>query len=379
MDFNFNIYSTPLLFGFVQGWLYAALFWVRGWRQGRLSDVLFGCLSFALSFEVWEYMLGFAGIEVLWRELNFFPRNFSLLVPPLAYFYLKSQFDPDFRFSRRDGWHLLPFALYVGYHLLVFAQGPDFVRDWEQNKHFRFGFGYAEPILQIAVQAFYFYRAYRLYVDYRQWVPSQFSDVDAVSFRWFRNFLMAFVLGIAVSLIVTLVDMRFNLDFWHDWWDELFTAVLIYYITIAAYAQKQPRALHFSSETVPSEITAAPPKTEKIADTDLQRWKDRLETLMRDETPYLDPELTLPILAQRLGTNASILSAVINNAFGRNFNDFVNGYRVEAVKKMLQDPANSHYSLLGIGLACGFNSKSTFNRVFKKMTGSAPSEALGES
>ena len=99
---------------------------------------------------------------------------------------------------------------------------------------------------------------------------------------------------------------------------------------------------------------------------------------MRDETPYLDPELTLPALAQRLGTNASILSAVINNAFGRNFNDFVNGYRVEAVKKMLQDPANSHYSLLGIGLACGFNSKSTFNRVFKKMTGSAPSGALGE-
>lgn len=376
MSFHFNTYSTPLLFGFVQGWLYAVLFWVRAWRQGRLSDLLFGCLSCALSFELWEYMLGFGGVEILWQELNFFPRNFSLLVPPLAFFYLKSQFNPDFRFVRRDLWHTLPFGLYAGYHLLVFAQGADFVRYWEQQIHFPLGIGYVEAALQTAVQALYFYRAYRLYATYQRWIPSQFSDVDAVSFRWFRNFLLAFVLGIAVGWTMTLTDMWLDLDFWHDWWDELFTAGLIYYITIEAYAQKQLRALHFSIEPLREEVVAMPAKTEKITDAELQRWKERLETLMCEETPYLDPELTLPALAQRLGTNASVLSAVINNAFDRNFNDFINGYRVEAVKKMLQDPANSHYSLLGIGLACGFNSKSTFNRVFKKMTGRAPSDVL---
>jgi AraC-like DNA-binding protein len=372
MTFEFNAYSTPLLFGFVQGWLYAVLFWVRGWRQGRLSDLVFGCLSFALSFEIWEYMLGFAGNGILWEALNFFPRNFGLLVPPLAYFYLKSQVNADFRFSRRDLLHALPFALYVSYHVLVFVQGPDFVKAWNQNIHFGYGIEYVETGLSIAVQAFYFYHAYRLYVDYRRWAPSQFSDVDTVSFRWFRNFLLAFVISIVVGWLMTIIDIGLNLDFWHDWWDELFNAGLIYYITIEAYAQKQLRALQFSTDPAPVVNTAAP-KTEKINEAELQRWKERLETLMRDESPYLDPELTLPVLAQRLGTNASILSAVINGAFGKNFNDFVNTYRVEAVKKMMQDPANSHYSLLGIGLACGFNSKSTFNRVFKKMTGVAPS------
>lgn len=378
MTFDFNVYSTPLLFGFVQGWLYAVLFWVRGWRQGRLSDGLFGCLSFTMSFEIWEYMLGFAGIEILWRELNFFPRHFGLLIPPLAYFYLKSQFNPDFRFSWRDLRHAIPFFIYACYHLVVFAQGSDFVRYWEQNVHFTFGIGYAETALHVATQAFYFYHAYRLYDHYRRWVPSQFSDVDAVSFRWFRNFLLAFVASIFVGLVVTLIDMRFDLDFWHDWWDELFNVALIYYITIEAYAQKQPRALRFSPDPPASEAGAATSKTEKIAEADLLRWKERLEILMLDESPFLDPELTLPTLAQRLGTNASILSAVINGAFNRNFNDFINGYRVEAVKKMLQDPANSHYSLLGIGLACGFNSKSTFNRVFKKMTGIAPGDLVSE-
>ncbi|MCU0348885.1 MAG: helix-turn-helix transcriptional regulator, partial [Saprospiraceae bacterium] len=95
---------------------------------------------------------------------------------------------------------------------------------------------------------------------------------------------------------------------------------------------------------------------------------------MTDERLYLEPELTLSDLARRLQTNASVLSAVVNRAFGKNFNDFVNEYRVEAVKRLLEDPKASHLSLLGIGLECGFNSKSTFNRAFRKVTGVAPSE-----
>jgi AraC-like DNA-binding protein len=68
-----------------------------------------------------------------------------------------------------------------------------------------------------------------------------------------------------------------------------------------------------------------------------------------------------------------VLSAAINQAYGKNFNDFVNTYRVEAVKKMLNDESVQHLSLLGIAYECGFNSKSTFNRAFKKATGVAPS------
>ena len=135
MQFEFNIYSTPLLFGFVQGWLYAVFFWVRGWRQGRRSDWFFGALLAALTFEIWEYMLGFAGIEILWKELDFFPRNFGLLIPPLAYFYLKSQFNAAYRPVWRDFGHVVPFLVYLAYHLLVFAAGPDFVQFWKEKVH----------------------------------------------------------------------------------------------------------------------------------------------------------------------------------------------------------------------------------------------------
>ncbi len=384
MEFNFNLYSTPLLFGFVHAWIYAVLLWVRGWRSERLSDWLLGCLLVVMAFEIWEYMLGFAGIDLLWNQLEFFPRTFSLLLPQLAWFYLRSQFNADFRFRRSDLVHALPFLLYFVYHVIVFSMGHDFVENWKQNVHNKFGFDNIRALLTLGIQILYFYWSYRLYRQYRSWSPTEFSDVEAVSFKWFHNFLVAFIASSLIGWSMTLLDLWLKLDFWHDWWDELFNAGLIYYLCIAGYAQTQPRRLHFEptgtvlgpiAEEKASDSALAPSgKTEKLADEELQSWKAQIERLMANERLYLEPELTLSDLARRLQTNASLLSAAVNRAFGKNFNDFVNEYRVEEVKRLLEDPKAKHLSLLGIGLECGFNSKSTFNRAFRKVTGVAPSE-----
>jgi AraC-like DNA-binding protein len=70
------------------------------------------------------------------------------------------------------------------------------------------------------------------------------------------------------------------------------------------------------------------------------------------------------------------LSEVINVGFHKNFNDFVNMYRVEAFKRMLLEDRQKQLSLLGMAFECGFNSKATFNRVFKKLTSTSPTEYL---
>lgn len=113
---------------------------------------------------------------------------------------------------------------------------------------------------------------------------------------------------------------------------------------------------------------AGPPPAE------LGPWRPRLLALMAEQRPWLEPELTLAELAQRLGTHASLLSRVINAGCGQNFNDFVNSYRVAEARRLLADPRFAHYSLVGVALASGFNSKSTFNRVFKKLTAQVPGE-----
>jgi|GEM_PF-972392 len=107
---------------------------------------------------------------------------------------------------------------------------------------------------------------------------------------------------------------------------------------------------------------------------ELLAWRERLLALMAAEQPWLEPELTLTELAQRLRTTPNVLSRVINAGCGQNFNDFVNTYRVQEARRKLADARYAHYSLVGVALESGFNSKSTFNRVFKKLTGQAPGE-----
>jgi AraC-like DNA-binding protein len=375
MKFDFNAYSTPLLFGFVQAWLFALLFWRRAWKQERLSDALFGCLMMALSFEIWEYMLGFAGIGILWTTLEFLPRTLGFLLPPLAYFYLKSQFNSDFRFRSADIWHTLPFAVHTVYHVMVYVQGAVFVEYWKMEVHEKWGINYLEMLVSWTQQLLYFIWSYRLYQAYRQWVPTHFSNVETLSFGWFRTFLFVFLIGNVVSWAMSLIDLWLHLDFWHNWWDELISVVLIYYLGIEGLTQSQPLRLRFTvQEDAPAPSSEIPARPEKISEADLADYQARLVAFMERDRLYLDPELSLSQLARHLDTNVSVLSAVINRAFGRNFNDFVNEYRVRAVQEYLQNASASHLSLLGIGLECGFNSKSTFNRAFRKVTGVAPSE-----
>ena len=79
-------------------------------------------------------------------------------------------------------------------------------------------------------------------------------------------------------------------------------------------------------------------------------------------------------MAKQLQSNHSFISMVLNRGFGLNFNDFVNKFRIEAVKEMLQRGEHNKQTLLGIAFDCGFNSKATFNRAFKKFTTLNPKE-----
>lgn len=106
----------------------------------------------------------------------------------------------------------------------------------------------------------------------------------------------------------------------------------------------------------------------------VNEWRSKILQLVQSEKIYEDPELSLTQMAKQLQTNASILSKAINQGFGISFNDFINHYRIEAVKEKLQAGEQKTQTLLGIAYDCGFNSKATFNRAFKKATGKSPKD-----
>ncbi len=103
---------------------------------------------------------------------------------------------------------------------------------------------------------------------------------------------------------------------------------------------------------------------------------DRLRSLMSNEKPYLNPDLTLKSIADRLATNTKYLSQVVNNQSGTNFQHFVNCYRVAEVQDKIRSGEFDNLTLFGIALQCGFKNKSTFYKVFKEVTGITPREYM---
>jgi AraC-like DNA-binding protein len=98
---------------------------------------------------------------------------------------------------------------------------------------------------------------------------------------------------------------------------------------------------------------------------------------MEQDRPFADGNLTIQKLAEKLSVPPNHLSQTINEKLGQTFSDFINSYRVEEAKRRLLDPASKHLSILGIAEEVGFNSKSSFNAVFKKHTNMTPSEFRG--
>ncbi len=104
-----------------------------------------------------------------------------------------------------------------------------------------------------------------------------------------------------------------------------------------------------------------------------EEYMDALLKLMDEEKPYLDEELSLKGLAEKLSVAPRHLSQMVNERLNRNFSDFINGYRVEEAKKYLSDPRSEH-SVLEVCFEVGFNSRTSFYRAFKKVTGMSPTE-----
>jgi AraC-like DNA-binding protein len=287
-----------------------------------------------------------------------------------------------------------------------------FVLNWWHDIENRYYIWHTLAFLFYAFYMYYYYQCWKLYKDYRKWIETEFSDTEKVSYRWFYNFIICHILVyIAIGINqIYLYTVKFGYD--QMLLEYISTLFLTYYISISGYAQArvrhvlyQPQAFVQATfegeeaeqfedntaqiETIPKENAVDSPilkdvKSEdlkvknknSLSEDDLCTWKNKLLKVFEADKPYLNPELTLSDLAEKLKTNTSILSQVINSVFNKNFNDFINEYRVEAFKEKINTPQYAHYTMLAVAFDCGFNSKATFNRAFKKLTNLMPSEFL---
>lgn len=117
-------------------------------------------------------------------------------------------------------------------------------------------------------------------------------------------------------------------------------------------------------------------KTNKISTEECQRLTEKLEALMHRDKPYTNPDLKIADLATMLGRSAHTLSYLFNQHLNRNYYDYINDYRIEEFKRLINEDEYSKYTLGALAELCGFSSRASFFRYFKKATGITPNEYI---
>jgi AraC-like DNA-binding protein len=399
MMFGFNVYSSLLLVFFVHIMVYAFMLWRRGIKQESISDKCLGSFLFLAALYVVPWMTGFAGWYIegtVYREILFYtPFIHGLFMGPLLYFYVRSITNYHFQFTKKDTWHFVPGLLYVLWCLIVVVTDKlilkkYFLMDGNADPDFDSWYQWLQNISIIT----YLLLSIRFYRQYKQYVMLEFSFADIANLNWLRNFIIAFGIITVLPLLqelLQLIPAFHNLDYTGSWYYFFTFVLVVYYIAINGYnAVTVPlRKLLFEPELLLQYKTPAllaAPQTEEAdyevleiktnTSVETESWKQKISTLMQTEKLYEDAELTLSQLAKKLSTNTSVLSKIINTGFEMNFNDFVNEYRVNAMLGKLKAGEQKNQTLLGIAFDCGFNSKATFNRAFKRQTGLSPKEWL---
>lgn len=214
---------------------------------------------------------------------------------------------------------------------------------------------------------------------HRSLIKDNFSYIERINLEW----LYRLIIGLScVWILVFFADE-----------EVIFTSVVLFVVLIGYFGIKQvgiftnQRELEspFSETTIEvSELNVDPKMNVKYEKSFLKenQTKDihkRLVLLMTEKKLYQTPELTLNIVSEELNIHPNTLSQVINSVEQKNFFDYVNTLRIEEFKHRITNPANHKYTLLSLAYECGFNSKTSFNRNFKNLTGKSPSEYLKES
>lgn len=128
--------------------------------------------------------------------------------------------------------------------------------------------------------------------------------------------------------------------------------------------------------TEPSPVRTVSEKPPLLDEQTAEKYLEHLTRFVEEEKPYLNPSLTLRTLGSQLDIHPNQLSWLLNEKTGKNFNVYINHFRIEHFKMLALDPGNSHISLLGLAYESGFNSKTVFNTFFKKETGMTPKAFL---
>ena len=302
-----------------------------------------------------------------------------LLHGPFLYYYILTLVSDKRQIYKKDLFHLVPFILFNLY-ILIASFSPDISEKLNIEK---LSLHNDPPLLFLfflILTAFsgtvYFLFTFKLFKRLDINIFNNFSNSADIDLDWLRKLVLLFGVIWTALISITVIHHVFHMFSMVFCTDGLFLSLSVFVILIGYFGLKQNVIFNNENVIVTDNLSRIQPKYSgsRLNESEEKQYAEKLISYMELLKPYLNTDLTLPQLAVELGISSHLLSQVINEHFKLNFFDFVNQYRVEAFKQRIVNPKYENFSLLGIAFECGFNSKSAFNRIFKKSTGLTPSQ-----
>ena len=323
---------------------------------------------------VWLFTIGLQMLVSLFNtrySITAFPIS-PFIYAPLMYVYIRSLIDEKPKLRSYYIAYVLPvIAIFV--LAIVYRNKPILIFDqYLTNDPYR-GVRFSYAILLIISFFVYSILTFIILDKHKRKIKDLYSFTSLkitlgwalfVSISFFVLYIGLFVLGFTRVFV-----QNFNFD-----------PLLIGNIILVFYSFAFSIFGYQQDLIYPAEPVEVKPKYKRsgMKATAIKKLKEELLKLMENEKLYQDPELSILDVSGTLGVPRHHVTQVLNEDLGKNFYTFINEYRIEDAKQRLLDPKNDHLTVLAIGFDSGFNSKSSFNTLFKKNVGLTPTEFRNE-
>ncbi|WP_046247382.1 helix-turn-helix domain-containing protein [Hymenobacter terrenus] len=370
-----------LVLGLTQGSITGIIFLLLRNKDRSLKWLGLFLIAYSMPFITWLFVR--AGLVEKYPRIDFLPIGLHFAVMPLFYLYAKSLTSTLNRATIRR--NLLPALVEVVHYTIICCLSEQAFQLFIQGPYLRV----YVLVYTLGLNAFsigYAARVIHLVQRHQDKVLGFYSDLHGRWLGWVKltawaNITIGVLDIVVIYLIYNYVDKQLYLML-----SVAYSVVMIYWVAISGLRQSNT-AISFPVENAPvpiSPLVSAGLPVEQLALPESEEGENKAEedvgqqadfeqiTRFMERGAYKDSDLTLAGLADQLGLSYKKVSSLINEKAGMNFNKFVNQYRVEEAKRLLSNSAYDHLNHVGIAQAAGFQTKSTFYRMFREFTGVTP-------
>ena len=302
--------------------------------------------------------------------------NIRYLMGPCVLFYFKTVIDPQFQLKRSDILHILPMMIniliMIHIYVLPTIDLNDYIKNWFTLSVLDQRYLVDSISRLIFFITFSIYIFYSFLLSYNSNVTfSRSSSGKSICLTWLCRLTLSLAVIILIwAVCAVMIVAGFQKKYLYF---AVYFAVSFATFVCGVFALMRPeifyRNLPVSLDN--NDCVSSPPPP--INDKDADFYFKQITQIMEKDHEYLNPDLNLVNLAEKMNISRNYLSRIINETSGYNFADFINSYRVGKTCQLIAAPDLKKQSILELAFEAGFNSKTTFNKAFKKFTGEVPS------